>query len=234
MNQLAKTFHKQFVKCLFPLSFKSYKNFFFRIVNDIVQIIALKRSSYECTIEFAVNPLCFWSEASLSTFGGYNISMLRKGQMKGWDWRLQKSAIADELDSETRIVAFNNDVDWIIEDMLNIVKKELIPIFSKAITCEATLTELENYEKRTYGKILFLPISRSTYYLYIKIGEFNRAREYLHKLLTSFAGQSSNAHHEKEVNIRRQIQILKSKDIDYLNSMLKEKESAARNYFESL
>ncbi len=235
MNQLTRIYQKQFQEVLFPLGFKSYKNFFFRIINDVVQIIALKKNYYECTIEFAINPLCFWSEASFSTFVGYSISILREGQMKGWDWRFQKSALLDKMNGEARIIAFDNtDLNWIVEDMLRIIKTELIPIFTKATTCEAALSELECYEKHAYGKVLFLPISHSTYYFYIKTGDFEKAREYLRELLTGFNEQSGNVHQSKEESLKHQLQLLEENDIDYFRCMLEEKEAAARDYFESM
>lgn len=235
MDKLSRIYREQFGQHFSSLGFKDHKNYFFRIIHDVVQIMALKKGHGECTIEFAVDPLCFWGGSTFSAFGGYNINMLREGKLRGWDWRLRKSAIADSLNCGAGGVVFDHiEINRIIEDMLCIAVKHLTPIFLQAVTCEAALSELKRYEEYTYGKILFLPISCSTYYFYLKTGEFERAREYLQEVLAPFAEQNGNTHRKRDEDIRRQLQMLESNDSDHLNRMIKEKESAARSYFEAL
>ena len=206
MSSLTNQYKAVFREELFPHGFRLYKKTFYRVINDVVQTLMLHRTETDCTVDFAIYPLCL----SINDLHceGYNISQLREGKMKGWDWNFIPSSLYHQNKEGTYETIIFNDgsVDDIVENMLSIVVAHVIPIFEKGVDCKSALDELKNYEVRVYGKELFTVNSSASYWMYIKIGDYEKAILYLRERI---AERQANPYERNEVikNNRKRLNI---------------------------
>lgn len=145
MSYLVNQYKQRFREVLEPLGFKLYKKTFYRIVNDVLQIIILVRTSDSCSIEFDIIPLSIGID-DLFWEAGYNITHFCEGR-KGLAWWFESSTTYPQnskgLYEQERV---DNNIDVIIADMLSIVVSCVIPIFIKGMTDETAYNELIKIE----------------------------------------------------------------------------------------
>jgi len=213
MNTITKVYKSKFKEVLSPYGFRTFRNSFYRIVNDVVQVIRLDKSADSCTIEFNIWPL---SEGivDLSSWRGYNISELRSGKVRGRHWQFEKfSQYAKNRQGiyET-LVADDGDIEDIVDDMLLVITSCVVPIFEKAIDCNSALEEIKKHDIYVYGEKIAAVYDSRRHWWYIKIGNYEKAMQGL----TSIIEQHQSALDTNLKKFDRLVQIeVRREYIDY-------------------
>ena len=87
MSAITKIYKAKFKEALLPLGFKLYRKTFYRVVNDVVQMLMFNNWDSDYTVEYAVRPLSLGLQ-SLEV-GGLGIHEFRKGyfpnESKHWE-----------------------------------------------------------------------------------------------------------------------------------------------------
>jgi hypothetical protein len=179
MIAIKRIYKLKFKEYLKEFNFRSYRNTFFRISNDVLQTIMLRPTPYSCSVDFNILPLAIGIEDLYCD--GYSISMLREGNMKGHDWVFEPTSLYQQNNERVyETLAFDDGSEKdIAENMLSIVAAYVINIFANGIDCKSALAELKKYEISIYGKKLFIANSYSAFLMNIKIGNFDEAISYL-------------------------------------------------------
>jgi len=202
-ENLSNHYKNEFQKVLKPLGFLLFKKTFYRMTNDVLQMLMLRRTETDCTVDFAIQPLVLPID-SLSC-EGYNISQLRKGSMKEWDWVFEPSTLRRQNSGGAyETIVFNDgSIIDIINDMLSVVVSHVIPIFGKGIDCESALNEISNYEASEYDAKTCAAYNAGRYMWYIKLGDYEKAILGLNVILKQLHYNEYSRLHQRRIRERR-------------------------------
>jgi len=145
------------------------------MLNDVLQSVMLKKTRYDCSIGFSILPLSYGIEDLF--IEGHCISQLRRGVMKGWNWRFETSSLYRQCKNGDYETIYFNDgcADDIVSDMLSIVSTNVMPIFEKGVDCASAIEELRKYESSVYDDKHYAMLDNGRYLWYIKIGDYVKA-----------------------------------------------------------
>ena len=179
MRKAKHIYNKMFGELLFLHGFKRHQSTFYKVVDDTLQTVMLKATSHDCTVDFNIIPLALGITDLYCE--GYDISMLRRDNMKGRSWKLESYSITDlglRGSSEARLFDDGNVMD-ILHEMREIVEQHIIPIFQRSTDSKSALSELQKYELSVYGKKLFTSCSTGAFLTNVKYGNYDDAIAYL-------------------------------------------------------
>ncbi len=120
MDYFLKEYKKRCKEEFNEYGFKTYRNYHYRVVNDVFQSFCLHRSHYQtdATVEFCVLPLSQEYKIDKSTCGATHLK------------RFENSA-----DWFSYITKDENSINICIGQMLYYMEKYLMPFFQKATNC---------------------------------------------------------------------------------------------------
>ena len=181
MGTITTVYKSKFKEVLNPYGFKLYRSTFYRVINDVVQTIMLKKTHYNCSIHFTILPLVL--EISDLYCEGHDIYELRNGKMRKRPWEFVPSKLgAKNAEGEQEEISFNEgSIESIVDSMLSIVVSHVIPLFEKGVDCKSAIEEINKYGIAVYGEELAESYDHGRYWWYIKIGDYKKAIECLQK-----------------------------------------------------
>lgn len=228
MEVFVQSYKQMFKTIALEYGFKSHKNSFYRVVNDVVQYFVLHKwvpFGRSCTIDFNIYPLCIRVDKSNLSSASYDI--IRLLDKPCW-WEYNPNN--------------NDNVLEVLREMYIATKEHLIPFFEKATDCASAYEALCSLEKsiytgipggiitNDYGKVCFA----------IKIGAYYKAIEHLkaiEKQNRTIDTQTLDAlnQYEKEKYCKRkkeklneiikEIELLDIPDMNYINSFVANNEA---------
>lgn len=135
MISLPRQYKKAFQPVFAEYGFQSYKNAFYRVINDVVQIFCLHRyRDGMCEFFFDIEPVSLGlSELDTMT---YNIALLRDAPFECRDW------YPVEL------------IDTNFSEVIQLTQKYVLPFFEKGIDAGAAYQVICDYEQQTYGQVI--------------------------------------------------------------------------------
>lgn len=157
MDKLKKGFYEYCEAKLSSYGFKRKRNVFFRVVNDVLQVVALKKycSGDACTVEFGLVPLCMKLDQWFLMVGisPYNLRRFEVVSWSQWDnWIYNPKS--------------NESVEQCIDSIKISIQKYLIPFFDRANCCKTAQIEIEKlldiFEKNRVTSLLACGISPCT------------------------------------------------------------------------
>jgi len=156
MNSIAKIYKSKFKESLSPYGFRLYRKTFYRVVNDVVQVLMLRNQDTDYTIDFAIWPLCLG--VSDLYCEGQGIDEFRKSGFQNENYKYWeiKSPLTDQRHS-TRIL------EKYVDEMLAIVISHVMPVFEKINSWDLWFDDLDKKGVR-HG-----------YLSYVKAGDFEKA-----------------------------------------------------------
>jgi len=186
-------FKSRFKEVLDPYGFRTSQGTFYRVTSDVVQAVRLQKTKYDCTVEFGIWPL-FDVIDDLSNWRGYEISKLRDGQMKGWDWQFTPFTehSADENQVMKTIVVNDGSVEDIVKDMLSVFIKHVLPLFEKATEFRAASKIVREHEYSVYGKELSEISDKRRYWWYILVGDYEKAIQGIKAVISELQPSNSS------------------------------------------
>ena len=131
MISVARQYKKAFQPVFAEYGFQPYKNAFYRVINDVVQIFCLHRyRDGICDFFFTIDPVSLG--LSELDAGLFNIALLRDAPFEGWHW------YPAEL------------VDTNFSEAIQLTQKQVLPFFEKGIDADSTYQVICDYEQRIY------------------------------------------------------------------------------------
>lgn len=216
---ILKTYKNECSKIVLPLGFKSYKNSFYKITNDVKQTFELRRfrSGWQCTVDFGILPLCY--KINNKNDGvSYELGLL-DGSRQLWEYNPNdEESIKNSINS---LVMYMNE--W------------LIPFFENGKTCVEAYEMICNLEKRVFGQVHMNDYVK--YCMALKTGMYDIAL--LH--LKAIEKQWGNAYKDRLENgylteeyakkkktefeeLRKEISCVSKKDINYIANFITKNE----------
>lgn len=220
MDDLLKIYKDECKKHCSQFGFKSYKNSFYRVINDVKQTFELRRFKYgcRCTVEFGIVPLCYKIN-SKNDGVGYELGLLDDSKRI---WEFNPADAASITQSAFNLAACT--INW------------LIPFFEKGQTSSDAYTVICQLEKKAFGSIHLNDYVK--YCMALKIGRYDAAL--LH--LKSIEAQWEKAYNDRVINgyltdeyaerkkkefeeLRREIRYLSKQDICYIDRFINDNEA---------
>ena len=220
MDYLTKIYKEECKKEFCALGFKTCRNNFYRVINDVFQSFCLHKSvsGVDCTIEFSVVPLCMGNVINKSYCGATHLKMF-EGNYSWFSY--------DRND----IKSIDNCVDLMLEYM----KKYLIPHFDNSDNSKKAYFLTCDFQQRNYKNGIML----SDYALFcmaLKSGFYEKSIEHLkaQKRQTEYAIVRNNNCFGMQIDkidkIRRidyQIKMIAQPDLNYIDAFISENEKNA-------
>lgn len=162
-----KRFKEVFGELLLPLGFKMFENCYYRVVNDVAQLLFMVYSQGSANVEITIDPLARKCPTLLvSRSGDIRITCLTDGKYRWelWHW------------NEKSIAVKERGVNSAISEMRDITRECVIPCFDIANSCKTALPELTKLAERCH-----VPLLGTELWMSLKNGDFPRAVENLKK-----------------------------------------------------
>ena len=132
-RQYKKTFQPVFAE----YGFQPYKNVFYRVINDVVQIFCLHRyRDGMCVFFFDIEPVSLGRSELDIDVGLCHIETLRDAPFEGRPW------YSAEL------------IDTNFSEVIQLAQKYVLPFFEKGIDAGAAYQVICDYEQQTYGQVI--------------------------------------------------------------------------------
>lgn len=215
---------------------KRGSNNFVRVTNDVMQNFHLNRSQfgYSCTVEFGIIPLCYRIGKDQVTGGlGVNHLKMFEGSVAWWDYD-KKS---------------NESMECCIVEIVNYMKKYLIPFFERGNNCTKAYHEICAFEKSLNNEV-FMP-DYWKYCMSLKAGDIDQALKHLKAVeqqhmdafkINKEAFQSMGGiseEYEKDAkedfrNIRKEIEYITDRDEEYIQAFIHNNEAYSLNNLKGL
>lgn len=180
MSYIINRYKSRFGKELKPLGFKLYKKTFYRVVNDILQIVILVKTPSSCTVEFDLVSLAL-GISDLYWEAGYSVAHFRKDALAR-DWWFEPSLefFNNDTNSFSKIAYDDKQMDEIVEDMLTIMISEVIPVLERGVDAKTAYAELIQIEKMVRrGVHIDLRPDYGLAMLCIQSGDYDIAQQHL-------------------------------------------------------
>ena len=169
MLSVARQYKKAFQPVFAEYGFQSYKNAFYRVINDVVQIFCLHRyRDGMCTFFFDIEPVALGlSELDTIT---YNIVALRDAPFEGRDW------YPAEL------------IDTNFSEAIQLTQKYVLPFFEKGIDAGSAYQVICDYEQRIYRQELIM-LSWVKFLFCLQAKSYARAAQYM-EVITKYSTEA--------------------------------------------
>lgn len=219
MNYLAKVYKQNCKKEFSALKFKSYRNNFYRVINDVFQSFELHQSvsGRGCTVHFVVTPLCVGNTINKAYCGPDHIKMFEND----YSWFQY-----DKNDE--------HNMDNCVYEMVEYIKKYVIPYFHAADNSRDAYFATCEFQRKHYREGIFL----ADYYLFcmaLKSGLYDQALEHLiakrnhievaYRTNKEYLGNQLQTEYEEEmikkINlIDYQIEMISVRNIEYIQEFI--------------
>lgn len=226
MDYLVQKYKEKCKKEYCTFGFKTYKNNFYRVVNDVYQSFQLHQSMSgdECTVEFIVAPLCMGGIISKSYCGNDHIKMFESD----YSW-----FIYDRTDEES--------IDMCVDTMIQYISNFLLRYFANANDSKSAYFETCAFQQKYY-KSGIAYWDHSLFCMSLKAGFYYKSIEHLKakKLQVEYAlkrnvecfGKQLGTEYTRKManrisDIEYQIKKISQPDFEYINSFIAENEKRA-------
>lgn len=137
MISVARQYKKAFQPVFAEYGFQPYKNTFYRLINDVVQIFCLHRyRDGMCVFFFDIEPVSLGRSELDIDVGLCHIETLRDAPFEGRPW------YSAEL------------IDTNFSEVIQLTQKYVLPFFEKGIDAGAAYQVICDYEQQTYGQVI--------------------------------------------------------------------------------
>lgn len=216
MDYFANEYKERCKKEFSIYGFKFYRNNSYRIVNDVFQSFNLHRSilGQTCTIEFAIIPLCIDYKIDKTTCNAYHIKMFEGS----YAWF--------EYDKKSHL-----SVEKCINELINYIKKYLIPFFEKGNNCKMAYRLICDFEEKNCVDGMLVG-SSIKYCMAIKNGDYRSALLHLNAMFSDTEKIYNNICNDHAIEYEYKLKILKK--LQYLKTiinMINDKNIALINEF---
>lgn len=162
MISVPRQYKKAFQPVFAEYGFQSYKNAFYRVINDVVQIFCLHRyRDGMCTFFFDIEPVALGlSELDTIT---YNIALLRDAPFECRDW------YPAEL------------IDTNFSEVIQLTQKYVLPLFEKGIDAGSAYQVIRDHEQQIYGREAIL-FSGVKFLFCLQAKNYTQAAKYMEDL----------------------------------------------------
>lgn len=219
MISLPRQYKKAFQPVFAEYGFQPYKNAFYRLINDVVQIFCLHRyRDGMCTFFFDIEPVSLGlSELDTMT---YNIALLRDAPFEGRDWH------SAEL------------IDTNFSEAIQLTQKHVLPFFEKGIDAGSAYQVIRDHEQQIYGREAIL-FSGVKFLFCLQAKNYTQAAKYMEDLANhnieairehmtwkeGYFGPLSREEKEVEeakiLRNQQKLEKVRNWDADYWNEVLK-------------
>lgn len=205
--------------------FRCKSGVFYRATKDVFQSFRLHRSvsGTDCTVEFAVLPLCEGETVVKTRCGFYHIKEFEDDN----SWFEHGRTVASEIEC--------------VEKMISYIKKYLIPFFEKSASAENAYKAVCEFQKEHSGYKDVFMADYSLYCMALKAKLYDKCMEHLlarkNHVLSAYSRNSEcgELSPEYKENIQKQIseidfaiEKLEKKDFEYFSHMVEQNEAVAR------
>lgn len=232
MISVPRQYKKAFQPVFAEYGFQSYKNAFYRVINDVVQIFCLHRyRDGMCEFFFDIEPVSLGlSELDTMT---YNIALLRDAPFECRDW------YPAEL------------IDTNFSEVIQLTQKYVLPLFEKGIDAGSAYQVVYDYEQRIYRQELIM-LSWVKFLFCLQAKSYAQAAQYM-EVITKYSNEAiisllawrkqhfgPLSREEKEVEeakiLRNQQKLEKVRnwDTDYWNEVLKTGTAKTMNFLSTI
>ena len=219
MISLPRQYKKAFQPVFAEYGFQSYKNAFYRVINDVVQIFCLHRyRDGMCEFFFDIEPVSLGlSELDTMT---YNIALLRDAPFECRDW------YPAEL------------IDTNFSEAIQLTQKYVLPFFEKGIDAGSAYQVIRDHEQQIYGREAIL-FSGVKFLFCLQAKNYTQAAKYMEDLANhnieairehmtwkeGYFGPLSREEKEVEeakiLRNQQKLEKVRNWDTDYWNEVLK-------------
>lgn len=219
MISVPRQYKKAFQPVFAEYGFQSYKNAFYRVINDVVQIFCLHRyRDGMCTFFFDIEPVALGlSELDTIT---YNIALLRDAPFECRDW------YPAEL------------IDTNFSEVIQLTQKYVLPLFEKGIDAGSAYQVIRDHEQQIYGREAIL-FSGVKFLFCLQAKNYTQAAKYMEDLANhnieairehmtwkkGYFGPLSREEKEVEeakiLRNQQKLEKVRNWDADYWNEVLK-------------
>ena len=216
MISVARQYKKAFQPVFAEYGFQSYKNAFYRVINDVVQVFCLHRyRDGICDFFFTIDPVSLG--LSELDAGLFNIALLRDAPFEGWHW------YPAEL------------VDTNFSEAIQLTQKQVLAFFEKGIDADSAYQVICDYEQQIYGREATL-FFWGKFLLCLQAKNYAQAAKYMEELanhnieaITEILAWKKYplSREEKEANEaelllnQQRLEKVRNWDADYWNEVLK-------------
>ena len=135
MISVARQYKKAFQPVFAEYGFQSYKNAFYRVINDVVQVFCLHRyRDGMCIFPFDIEPVSLGLSRLDIDVGLCQLETLRDAPFEGWHW------YPTEL------------IDTNFSEVVQLTQKYVLPFFEKGIDAGSAYQVICDYEQQIYGR----------------------------------------------------------------------------------
>lgn len=201
MSSITNIYKTKFKERLNPYGFSLYRKTFYRVVNDIVQMIMLSNWDSDYTVEYDVYPLCL--EIQDLYVAGPAIHEYREGNFQNnfKRWGTWPCPFTREKPS-------NEVLEEYVEEMLSIVQSHLMPFFEKVVDWESWYEYISKKNAGNHGV-----------WVYIKLGDYETASHAFKKWIEQNHATIQSYHSDPDdlYGLKKSVQmkIIKEKDLDW-------------------
>lgn len=216
MISVARQYKKAFQPVFAEYGFQPYKNTFYRLINDVVQIFCLHRyRDGICDFFFTIDPVSLG--LSELDAGLFNIALLWDAPFEGWYW------YPAEL------------IDTNFSEAIQLTQKQVLPFFEKGIDADSAYQVICDYEQRIYRQEVGM-FSWVKFLLCSQAKNYAQAAKYMEELanhnieaITEILAWKKYplSREEKEANEaelllnQQRLEKVRNWDADYWNEVLK-------------
>ena len=166
---------RQYKKALQPVfaeyGFQSYKNAFYRVINDVVQIFCLHRyRDGMCVFFFDIEPVSLGRSELDIDVGLCHIETLRDAPFEGRPW------YSAEL------------IDTNFSEVVQLTQKYVLPFFEKGIDAGSAYQVVYDYEQRIYRQELIM-LSWVKFLFCLQAKSYAQAAQYM-EVITKYSNEA--------------------------------------------
>jgi len=228
MNSLSKQYKDVFGKELLPFGFRLYKKTFYRVINDVVQTIMLRKTDTNFTLDFSILPLSL--PVNDLYCEGYDIAIIGK---RRWWWDCW-----GEIGEDT------------FAEILTRFRQHVIPLFERGINSATAYDVIVNIEKMIYNGLpneVYLA-SYPLFLMSVKVNDYEKALRHLSAIMRKReeAYQHFLAERKKEITpvmnlaferfmveyrqLQEMMEMVSTKNVMYFQQLIATNESISLEY----
>lgn len=164
MISVARQYKKAFQPVFAEYGFQSYKNAFYRVINDVVQVFCLHRyRDGMCIFPFDIEPVSLGLSGLDIDVGLCQLETLRDAPFEGWHW------YPTEL------------IDTNFSEVVQLTQKYVLPLFEKGIDAGSAYQVIRDHEQQIYGREAIL-FSGVKFLFCLQAKNYTQAAKYMEDL----------------------------------------------------